>query len=99
MSKEKTLTMAQTAKQLGIGKNSLLARLRAAGLLHATGTLRNAPTKTAVEHGLLRAKFTEFYRGPVRVQYTTAEVTAKGLVWIDDLLEREAQQAEGATAS
>ncbi|MFI2810172.1 phage antirepressor KilAC domain-containing protein [Microbulbifer sp. JSM ZJ756] len=97
MTKEKTLTLTQAAKQLGTGKNSLLARLRAAGLLHASGTLRNAPTKAAVKQGLLRARFTEFYRGPVRVQYTTAEVTAKGLVWIDDLLDR--QDAEAVSAS
>lgn len=97
MTKEKTLTLKQAARQLEIGRNTLLARLRTAGLLHASGSLRNAPTKAAIEQELLRPRFTEFYRGPVRVQHTTAEVTAKGLVWIHELLGREATQADTAS--
>jgi phage antirepressor YoqD-like protein len=94
---EKTLTVTQAARQLGIGKNTLLARLRQADWLYAKGSMRNAPTRAATEQGLLHPKLTEFYRGPVHIQYTTALVTAKGLVWMQDLLEREAEGTASAS--
>ncbi|AQQ67467.1 hypothetical protein Mag101_07315 [Microbulbifer agarilyticus] len=97
MSREKLLTLTQAARQLGIGRNTLIKKLRDHGYLQDRKGMECAPTKTAVEQRLLHPHLSQFYRGPVRINHTTAKVTAKGLVWISDLLEREA--AETASAS
>ncbi|WP_346839797.1 phage antirepressor KilAC domain-containing protein [Microbulbifer sp. SAOS-129_SWC] len=94
---ETKLTLTQAARHLGIGKNTLLARLRTAGWLHSTGAMRNAPTKAATEQGLLHPKLTAYHRGPVCIQHPTSLVTAKGLVWMQDLLDREAAGTASAS--
>jgi len=97
MSQEKLLTLTQAARQLSIGRNTLIKKLRDHGYLHSRPGMECAPTKTAVEQGLLHPHLSQFYRGPVRVHHTTAKVTAKGLVWIDDLLSREAEETASAS--
>ncbi|MBN8431837.1 phage antirepressor KilAC domain-containing protein [Microbulbifer salipaludis] len=95
--REKLLTLTQAARQLGIGRNTLLKKLRDHGLLLNSERFTCAPSKAAVTNGLLHPKLSEFYRGPVRVQHITAHVTAAGLVHIKDLLDREAEETASAS--
>ncbi|BBM00473.1 phage antirepressor KilAC domain-containing protein [Microbulbifer sp. GL-2] len=88
MKKEKLLTITQAARAVKIGRNNLLKVMRENGLLHESEPMRNSPTKYAVRQRLLVPKTSEFNRGPVTAQYITALVTAKGIVWIRDLIEK-----------
>ncbi|WP_444890018.1 phage antirepressor KilAC domain-containing protein [Microbulbifer sp. DLAB2-AA] len=87
MKKEKTFTITQAARTVKLGRNTLLKLMRENGLLHNREPMRNTPTKQAVSQQLLIAIADEYYRGPVKVQYITTKVTAKGMVWIRDLVE------------
>ncbi|WP_444927153.1 phage antirepressor KilAC domain-containing protein [Microbulbifer sp. TRSA002] len=89
MNKEKLYTITQAARMAEIGRNKLLKLLRENGFLHSRESVRNTPTKRAVEQGLLYPKTTEFSKGPVDVQHITALVTPKGIVWICDLVEKQ----------
>ncbi|MEW5250592.1 phage antirepressor KilAC domain-containing protein [Microbulbifer sp. 2201CG32-9] len=89
MKKEKMLTLTQAARTVGIGRNTLLQKLRDSGLLCDQAPMRNSPTKHAVEEHLLFPKCTQYLRGSVQVQHITALVTAKGMVWIRSLIDSE----------
>ncbi|WP_020413155.1 phage antirepressor KilAC domain-containing protein [Microbulbifer variabilis] len=88
MKKEKLLTVAEAAQVLDIGRNNLLKLLRQQNLLHGRQPMRNAPTKTAIQQGLLVAENRDYKRGPVSVPYVTTKVTGKGMVWIRDLIKK-----------
>ncbi|WP_444883501.1 phage antirepressor KilAC domain-containing protein [Microbulbifer sp. PSTR4-B] len=89
MKKEKLFTVTQAARMLCMGRNNLLKLLRNNGFMYSSVSMRNSPTKWAVEQRLLQPKSTEFFRGPVRVEHITALVTPKGMVWIRDLIEEQ----------
>ncbi|GAB2879238.1 phage antirepressor KilAC domain-containing protein [Microbulbifer echini] len=87
MKKVKTFTITQAAREVKLGRNTLLKLMRENGLLHNREPMRNTPTKQAVSQQLLIAEISEYNRGPVKVQYITTKVTAKGMVWIRDFVE------------
>ncbi|WP_299583030.1 phage antirepressor KilAC domain-containing protein [uncultured Microbulbifer sp.] len=89
MKKEKIFTVTQASRTLEMGRNNLLKLLRDNDLLHSREPMRNTPTKHAASQQLLVAEAAEYLRGPVKVQYITAKVTAKGMVWIRDLIEKQ----------
>lgn len=97
MSREKLLTLTQAARQLGIGRNTLIRKLREHGYLQQDKNMNCAPTKAALTEGLLHAHLTEYKRGPVTVQHITAKVTATGLVWIKNILDCEAEATASAS--
>ncbi|WP_444939450.1 phage antirepressor KilAC domain-containing protein [Microbulbifer sp. JMSA002] len=88
MKKEKLFTITQAARTLEMGRNNLLKVLRNSDLLHSREPMRNSPTKSAVQQGLLVAENAEYSRGPVNVPYINTKVTSKGMVWIRDLIEK-----------
>ncbi|WP_444942740.1 phage antirepressor KilAC domain-containing protein [Microbulbifer sp. ZKSA006] len=89
MNNQKTFTVTQAARMLGMGRNNLLKLMRKNGFLYSHDPMRNSPTKWALEQKLLHQKTSEFFRGPVKVQHITALVTPKGMAWIRDIVETQ----------
>ncbi|WP_444931538.1 phage antirepressor KilAC domain-containing protein [Microbulbifer sp. SSSA002] len=89
MNKQKTFTVTQAARLLGMGRNNLMKLMRNNGLLHSQEPMRNSPTKWATTQGLLVAENAEYKRGVVAVPYINTKVTSNGMVWMRDLIEKQ----------
>lgn len=77
---------ATAAKHLGIGRNTLLERLRNAGVTHRSGQCRNLPRKEYRDAGLFSTALTEYQQGPVKHLYEKLTITAAGMNYCRDLL-------------
>lgn len=82
-----TYNVKQAAQKIGVGRNNLLAIMRSHNWLHSQGNHRNGATKYACETGLLVPTITEYHKGPMKVLHATVRVTAKGLTYLQDLID------------
>jgi phage antirepressor YoqD-like protein len=81
----KHLSAQAAANELGITRPKLFALLRNEGLIYNS---QNLPTVYAQENGLLRTEIRSHNKvAGIEKQYTALLVTAKGLTYIQELIE------------
>lgn len=86
---------ATAAQHLGTGRNTLLERLRNAGVTHSSGPRRNLPRQEYREAGLFSTTLTRYWQGNVQHLHEKLTITAAGIEFCRQLLEEEpAQKAQ-----
>lgn len=86
---------ATAAQHLGTGRNTLLERLRNAGVTHSSGPRRNLPRQEYREAGLFATALTEYWQGDVKHLHEKLTITAAGMEFCRQLLELEQSNGLG----
>jgi phage antirepressor YoqD-like protein len=80
---------ATAAQHLGTGRNTLLERLRNAGVTHSSGPRRNLPRQEYRQAGLFSTALTRYWQGDVQHLHEKLTITAAGIEFCRQLLEAE----------
>lgn len=82
------IDMREAAKLLDTGPQTLCKFLRARGILHSDGRLKNTPLASYIRQGLFTCELVQYRTGPVVHLHNKPMITGPGLAFIRELMDQ-----------